>query len=69
MDVAASNAVSTALYMNQAQTAEQAQMQLFKQALEVQAQQVAEVLASTDTGAQPDLAQEGSKGTQVNTYA
>ena len=33
MDVAASNAVSTALYMNQAQTAEQAQMQLFKQAL------------------------------------
>ncbi|WP_249975621.1 hypothetical protein [Vreelandella olivaria] len=69
MDVAASSAVSTALYMNQAQTAEQAQMQVFQQALEQQAQQVSEVLASADLGAQPDLAQEGSRGTQVNTYA
>ena len=36
MDVAVSNAVSTALYMNQAQSAEQAQMQLFKQSLDMQ---------------------------------
>lgn len=69
MDVAASNAVSTALYMNQAQTAEQAQMQLFKQSLDMQAEQVTEVLASGGAGAEPDLAQEGSVGTQVNTYA
>ncbi|WP_311064056.1 putative motility protein [Halomonas sp. DWK9] len=69
MDVAASNAVSTALYMNQAQTAEQAQMQMFRQALDVQAEQITEVLASADTGAQPNLAQEGSVGTQINTYA
>ncbi|WP_301584938.1 hypothetical protein [Halomonas alkaliantarctica] len=69
MDVAVSNAVSTALYMNQAQSAEQAQMQIFKQSLGMQAQQVSEVLASANMGAQPDLAQEGSVGTQVNTYA
>jgi len=69
MDVAVSNAVSTALYMNQAQSTEQAQMQLFKQALDMQAQQVSEVLASANLGAQPSLAQEGSVGTQVNTYA
>ncbi|MEC8900413.1 MAG: putative motility protein [Pseudomonadota bacterium] len=69
MDVAASNAVSTALYMNQAQTAEQAQMQLFKQALDMQSEQITEVLASADTGAQPSLAKEGCVGTQVNTYA
>ena len=69
MDVAASNAVSTALYMNQAQTAEQAQMQMFRQALDMQAEQITEVLASSDAGAQPNLSQEGSVGTQVNTYA
>ncbi|RUR27282.1 putative motility protein [Vreelandella andesensis] len=69
MDVAVSNAVSTALYMNQAQTAEQAQMQLFKQSLDMQSQQVSEVLASANMGAQPDLAQEGNVGTQINTYA
>ncbi|AVI63417.1 hypothetical protein P8S55_02300 [Halomonas sp. M1] len=69
MDVAASNAVSTALYMNQAQTAEQAQMQVFREALEDQANQVTEVLASSTAGAEPDLAQEGSLGTQVNTFA
>ncbi|WNL43865.1 putative motility protein [Halomonas sp. PAMB 3264] len=69
MDIAASNAVSQALYMNQAQTAEQAQMQLFRQALDMQAQQVTEVLASANMTAQPDLATEGSLGTQINTYA
>lgn len=69
MDAAVSNAVSTALYMNQAQSAEQAQMQVFKEALDTQAQQVTELMASADTGAQPDLAQEGNVGTQVNTFA
>jgi len=69
MDVAASNAVSTALYMNQAQTAEQAQMQMFRQALDMQAEQITEVLASSDAGAQQNLAQESRVGTQVNTYA
>jgi hypothetical protein len=44
-------------------------MQMFREALDVQAEQITEVLASADTGAQPSLAQEGSVGTQVNTYA
>lgn len=69
MDVAVSNAVSTSLSMNQAQSAEQAQMQVFKEALDTQAQQVGEIMASADTGSEPDLAQEGSVGTQINTVA
>lgn len=69
MDVGISSSVSASLYMNQAQTPEQAQMQVFKEALDTQAQQVTEVLASADTGAQLDLAKEGNVGTQVNTYA
>ncbi|MCA1773087.1 MAG: putative motility protein, partial [Halomonas sp.] len=56
MDVAVSNAVSSSLSMNQAQTAEQAQMKVFKEALDTQAQQVTDVMASADTGAEPDLA-------------
>ncbi|MGM0824198.1 MAG: putative motility protein [Pseudomonadota bacterium] len=69
MDVAVSNAVSNSLSMNQAQSAEQAQMQVFKEALDTQAQQVTEIMASADTGSEPGLAQEGNVGTQVNTFA
>lgn len=69
MHVGISSAVSASLYMNQAQTAEQAQMQVFKQALDIQADQVTEIMASADSGSQPDLAKEGSVGTQVNTFA
>ncbi|OJA04477.1 putative motility protein [Halomonas sp. QHL1] len=69
MDVGISSSVSASLYMNQAQTPEQAQMQVFKETLDTQAQQVTEIMASADTGSQPDLAKEGSVGTQVNTYA
>ncbi len=69
MDVSISNTVSAALYMNQAQTAEQVQMQVFREALDIQAQQITEVLASANLGAEPNLAQEGSLGTQINTFA
>ncbi|MGP8288951.1 putative motility protein [Vreelandella zhanjiangensis] len=69
MDVSISSTVSAALYMNQAQTAEQAQMQLFKQALDVQAQQVTEIMASADMGSETGLAKDGNVGTTVNTYA
>ncbi|MBE0464147.1 putative motility protein [Halomonas colorata] len=69
MDVSISNTVSTALYMNQAQTAEQAQMQLFKQALDMQAQQVTEIMASANMGSEPGLAKDGNVGTMINTYA
>lgn len=68
MEVGISSAVSASLYMNQAQTPEQAQMQVFKDVLDTQAQQVTEIMASANTGTQPDLAKEGSVGTQVNTY-
>ena len=44
-------------------------MQVFKEALDTQAQQVTDIMASADTGAQPDLAKEGTVGTQVNTFA
>ena len=69
MDVGISSAVSASLYMNQAQTAEQAQMQVFKEALDTQAEQVTEILSSANAGAGPGLAKEGSVGTQVNTFA
>lgn len=69
MDVSISNTVSAALYMNQAQTVEQVQMQVFKEALDMQAQQVTEIMSSANLGAEPNLAQEGNLGTLINTYA
>lgn len=69
MDISISNTVSAALYMNQAQTAEQAQMELFKQALDMQAQQVTEIMASANMGAESSLAKEGNVGTMINTSA
>ncbi|WP_346798164.1 putative motility protein [Halomonas sp. Bachu 37] len=67
MDAPISNAVSSALYMNQAQTAQQAQMQVFEQAMDSQERQVA--APGESSSAEPQLAQEGSVGTQINTYA
>lgn len=73
MDASVSNAVSTSLYMNQAQSAQQAQMQVFKEALDTQEQQVSALMesATAGTGSDPgsNLASEGNLGTQVNTYA
>ncbi|MBK5941737.1 putative motility protein [Halochromatium roseum] len=73
MDVSVNNAVSASLYMNQAQTAQQAQMQIFKDALDNQAQQVSALMESATTGSGADsgsnLASEGHLGTQINTYA
>ncbi|GAA3899494.1 hypothetical protein GCM10022228_07510 [Halomonas cibimaris] len=69
MDASVSNMVSQSLYLNQAQTAQQAQMHIFKEALDSQQQQVTALLESASTGGQMDLAAEGTLGTQVNTYA
>lgn len=69
MDVSISNMVSQSLYMNQAQTAQQAQMHIFRESLDNQQQQVTALLESATTGGQMDLATEGSVATQVNTYA
>ncbi|WP_017430321.1 putative motility protein [Vreelandella jeotgali] len=69
MDASVSNMVSQSLYLNQAQTAQQAQMQILRESLDTQQQQVTQLMESASTGGQMDLATEGSKGTQVNTYA
>ncbi|WP_104202895.1 putative motility protein [Billgrantia saliphila] len=67
MDSAVNSIVSQALVMQQAQTAQQAQMQVFKQALDMQKDQVTALLESASL--QPQLASDGSLGTLVNTYA
>lgn len=71
MDASVSNAVSASLYMNQAQTAQQTQMQVFKESLDNQEQQVSELMesATADSGSQQNLASEGNLGTQINTFA
>ena len=71
MDASVSNAVSSSLYMNQAQTAQQTQMQVFKESLDNQEQQVSELMesATADSGSQQNLASEGNLGTQINTFA
>ena len=71
MDASVSSAVSASLYMNQAQTAQQIQMQVFKDGLDNQQQQVAALMesATTGSGGQQNLASEGNLGTQINTFA
>ncbi|MBF8223633.1 putative motility protein [Halomonas sp. 328] len=67
MDSAINHTVSQALVMQQAQVAQQAQMQIFKEALTTQQQQVTALLESAS--AEPQLADQGHLGTQINTYA
>lgn len=71
MDASISSAVSASLYMNQAQTAQQVQMQVFKDGLDNQQQQVSALLesATAGSGTQQNLASEGNLGTQINTFA
>ncbi|WP_163575463.1 putative motility protein [Halomonas faecis] len=67
MDSAVNSAVGTSLGLEQAQTAQQAQMQVLKEALESQKDQVSALMESA--GAEPELADEGNLGTQINAYA
>lgn len=67
MDSAINNTVSQSLVMQQAQVAQQAQMQIFKEALTTQQQQVTALMESAS--AEPQLADQGHLGTQINTYA
>ncbi|MGM0615034.1 putative motility protein [Halomonas sp. CH40] len=71
MDASVSNAVSASLYMNQAQTAQQTQMQVFRESLDNQEQQVSALMESATAGSesQQNLASEGNLGTQINTFA
>jgi len=67
MDSAVNNMVSASLALQQAQIAQQAQLSVFKGALDGQA---AHITALMDSVAQaPQLATNGSVGTQINTTA
>ncbi|GGX93487.1 hypothetical protein GCM10007160_21340 [Litchfieldella qijiaojingensis] len=67
MDPAVNSAVSASLVMQQAQTLQQAQMQIFREALDTQQTQVNALMESAT--AEPQLSRDGSVGTQINTYA
>lgn len=73
MDASVNTAVSASLSMSQAQTGQQVQMQILRDALDLQKQQVTELMESTMTGSGTEsganLASEGHLGTQINTYA
>ena len=66
MDAAVNNMVNATLDMRQAQTIQQAQFSVFKDALDGQA---AQITALMDSIAEPQLATSGSVGTQINTTA
>lgn len=67
MDTSVNNVVAQSMALSQAQTAQQAQMTIFKEALDTQEQQVTALLDSAAVS--PQLAGDGSVGTQINTYA
>lgn len=67
MDTSVNNVVAQSQVLEQYQTAQQAQMQVFKEALDTQQQQVTALVDSASV--EPQLARDGSLGTQVNTYA
>ncbi|MFB9145362.1 putative motility protein [Halomonas alkalicola] len=67
MDSAVNSAVSQALVLQQAQAAQQVQMQVFKEALDIQKDQVAALMESA--AVDPQLASSGNLGTLINTYA
>lgn len=67
MDPAVNSAVSASLVIEQVQTIQQAQMQIFKEALDTQQTQVNALLESASV--EPRLATDGSVGTRIDTYA
>ncbi|MFG6179551.1 YjfB family protein [Halomonas sp. THAF12] len=67
MDTSVNNVVAQSQVLAHYQTAQQAQMQVFKEALDMQQQQVTALVESASV--EPQLARDGSLGTQINTYA
>lgn len=67
MDTSINNVVAQSQVMQQAQTAQQAQMQIFKSALDTQQQQVTALMESASV--EPRLANDGHLGTRLDTYA
>ncbi|MBT2788352.1 MULTISPECIES: putative motility protein [unclassified Halomonas] len=66
MDAAVNNMVNATLDMRHAQTVQEAQFSVFKEALDGQA---AQITALMDGAAKAQLATSGSVGTQINTTA
>lgn len=67
MDSAVNSTVGASLVMQQAQTAQQVQMQVFKDALDIQKNQVSELMASASANSQPNSG--GLSGSLINTFA
>ncbi len=67
MESSVNSVVAQSQVLAHYQTAQQAQMQVFKEALDTQQQQVTSLMESAS--AQPQLARDGSLGTQLDTYA
>ncbi|GEN28989.1 hypothetical protein HVA01_26350 [Halovibrio variabilis] len=67
MDSAVNNMVSASMAMQQVQVSQQAQLSVFKQALDGSASQIAALMESVSMDSQ--LATSGSVGTQINTTA
>ncbi|WP_447045663.1 putative motility protein [Vreelandella sp. H-I2] len=67
MDSAVNNMVNASLAMQQVQVAQQAQLTVFKDALDGQAAHISALMESV--AQMPQLATSGSVGTQINTTA
>ncbi|BBI62740.1 putative motility protein [Vreelandella sp. V005] len=67
MDSAVNNMVNASLAMQQVQVAQQAQLTVFKDALDGQAAHISALMESV--AQVPQLATSGSVGTQINTTA
>ncbi|KUJ87958.1 MAG: hypothetical protein XD36_1639 [Halomonas sp. 54_146] len=67
MDSAVNNMVGASMALQQAQVSQQAQLSVFKQALDGNASQIAALMESVSL--EPQLATSGSIGTQINTTA
>ena len=66
MDSAVNNAVSASMAMQQAMNVQEAQMNLTRKVLDNQANVVTSLIQGAVA---PQLATEGTLGTQINTYA
>ncbi|MBA2780408.1 putative motility protein [Billgrantia kenyensis] len=67
MDSAVNAIVGQALVMQQAQAAQQVQLEVYKEALDMQKDQVQALMASASLD--PQLASDGMLGTLINAYA
>jgi hypothetical protein len=67
MDSAVNSSVGQTLIMQQVQAAQQVQLEVYKEALDMQKDQVQALMASASV--EPQLANDGMVGTQINTYA